>query len=442
VQCNAVTAVGSPFTTTVTVTHNATNVPNPATYTVNCTVNPAPPTLDFTPPTLPNGTTGSPYDQVLTANGGTVPYTFSSSGVLPPGLSFSQTGAQYRLSGTPTVAGTYTFSVTLTDSSTPQQTRSRSYTISITGGTTLQPGYGSVPPPSSVINVVTNPNVPIDARITVSETGNAALSVASVAVSNPTVFSLVTGGAFVIPDGGPSVDIFVRCLSAAEGSYVTAVVVTHNAAGSPAAYTIACTVTTNALPTSTPFGTPAITGTVPPTAVPATATPAAPTDGTVSPEVKGLAVRTGPYLGATLIAVARPGSSYPILARSNDEGGPYTWYLITIGNRTGWVSGRYLQFKGDPNLLPVYGSIFDQIDDAGDVGVTTQIIAITDIRRRPSGRAAIIGQVPPEAVVSVIGRTVENGGNYWLHIRYNGITGWIVAYVKNTRGNGANVPIR
>jgi hypothetical protein len=101
-----------------------------------------------------------------------------------------------------------------------------------------------------------------------------------------------------------------------------------------------------------------------------------------------------------------------------------------------------LQFKGDPNLLPVYGSIFDQIDDAGDVGVTTQIIAITDIRRRPSGRAAIIGQVPPEAVVSVIGRTVENGGNYWLHIRYNGITGWIVAYVKNTRGNGANVPIR
>lgn len=60
-------------------------------------------TLSVSPPALPNGQTGTPYHQTLSATGGTAPYTFSLlSGGLPVGLMLSSTGA---LTGTPTVSG-------------------------------------------------------------------------------------------------------------------------------------------------------------------------------------------------------------------------------------------------------------------------------------------------------------------------------------------------
>jgi large repetitive protein len=78
-----------------------------------------PPTISVTPTTLAVGTEGAAYSQFLTANGGAIPYTFSStlaSGSLPPGLSLSSAG---QISGTPTATGTYIFQVSGTDSSTP-----------------------------------------------------------------------------------------------------------------------------------------------------------------------------------------------------------------------------------------------------------------------------------------------------------------------------------
>ncbi|HET8661998.1 MAG TPA: proprotein convertase P-domain-containing protein [Micromonosporaceae bacterium] len=62
-----------------------------------------------------------------TASGGTSPYTFTGSG-LPPGLSLSSAGT---VSGTPTTAGTYTVTVTATDSSSPAKTGSTSYTWTV-----------------------------------------------------------------------------------------------------------------------------------------------------------------------------------------------------------------------------------------------------------------------------------------------------------------------
>lgn len=60
------------------------------------------------------------YSNSLSAAGGTAPYTWSvSSGSLPAGLTLSSAGA---LSGTPTAAGSSTFTVQVTDSeSTPQK---------------------------------------------------------------------------------------------------------------------------------------------------------------------------------------------------------------------------------------------------------------------------------------------------------------------------------
>jgi uncharacterized repeat protein (TIGR03803 family) len=62
--------------------------------------------------TLASGTTDAPYTQTLEAVGGTGTLTFSSTADLPPGLVLSGNG---MLSGTPTVAGTYSFAVTATD---------------------------------------------------------------------------------------------------------------------------------------------------------------------------------------------------------------------------------------------------------------------------------------------------------------------------------------
>ena len=65
-------------------------------------------------PTLPNGTVGTPYSQVLTASGGNPPYTWATtSGALPSGLSLSASGT---ISGNPTAPGTLSFSVQATDS--------------------------------------------------------------------------------------------------------------------------------------------------------------------------------------------------------------------------------------------------------------------------------------------------------------------------------------
>jgi hypothetical protein len=65
--------------------------------------------LTGTPPS--DGTVGDPYTWTATA-GPASTYTWTSTGTLPPGLSFDAGGT---LSGTPTQAGTYTFSVTATD---------------------------------------------------------------------------------------------------------------------------------------------------------------------------------------------------------------------------------------------------------------------------------------------------------------------------------------
>ncbi|HEY6401242.1 MAG TPA: Ig domain-containing protein, partial [Blastocatellia bacterium] len=62
----------------------------------------------------PNGTVGADYSQTLTAMGGTAPFTFTvSSGALPPGLTLSSAGA---ISGTPTAAGSFSFTVQALDS--------------------------------------------------------------------------------------------------------------------------------------------------------------------------------------------------------------------------------------------------------------------------------------------------------------------------------------
>src|SRR5579871_5877144 len=85
------------------------------TVTATCVIfapPPACPAISLVPATLLNGRAGVNYTQTVTAAGGSVPYTFTETGTLPAGLALTPAGV---LSGTPTVAGSSTFSIRGTD---------------------------------------------------------------------------------------------------------------------------------------------------------------------------------------------------------------------------------------------------------------------------------------------------------------------------------------
>lgn len=90
-------------------------------------------TLSVITTSLSNATVGQLYVGQLEVQGGMQPYRFEvSDDSLPGGLLLNSTGGDLR--GTPTTAGTYNFTVKVTDNSTPQQSATKQLSI-VVGGT-------------------------------------------------------------------------------------------------------------------------------------------------------------------------------------------------------------------------------------------------------------------------------------------------------------------
>lgn len=88
--------------------------------------------LAIATPAAADGRAGTAYIQPLKAYGGTPPYTWSTpsgSASLPPGVSLTSAGSDWRLSGTPADAGTYNFTVRVADSLLAGQNQALSITI-------------------------------------------------------------------------------------------------------------------------------------------------------------------------------------------------------------------------------------------------------------------------------------------------------------------------
>jgi len=102
---------------------------------------------------LPAGTQGTAYSQTLTTGGGTSPYSWAlvSGSSLPTGLTLSTTGV---ISGTPTGSGTTSFTVKVTDSSSPLQTAQATLSVTIAA---------SVPPPNCPCTIWPSKSVPVQA---------------------------------------------------------------------------------------------------------------------------------------------------------------------------------------------------------------------------------------------------------------------------------------
>jgi uncharacterized protein (TIGR03437 family) len=142
----------SPFTVTVTDAAGDSFTSSPLTVTVDSTV-------AVTTSSLPNAAQGESWAVQLSVNGGAGSYTWSASG-MPPWLNLaSATGI---LSGVPSAAGTFPFSVTVTDSMGGTNTASLNLGVSLpvgflvensaTAGLVLAPANGSTPTSEAAVN--------------------------------------------------------------------------------------------------------------------------------------------------------------------------------------------------------------------------------------------------------------------------------------------------
>jgi uncharacterized protein (TIGR03437 family) len=103
--------------------------------------------ISITTTTIPGVTISTAASQTLGASGGSAPYTWRViGGTVPPGLTFSSSGV---LSGTPTRAGTYSFTVKVTDAGGNSATQTINITVAPQSVTITTPS----PLPSAMATV-------------------------------------------------------------------------------------------------------------------------------------------------------------------------------------------------------------------------------------------------------------------------------------------------
>jgi hypothetical protein len=139
-----------------------------------------PPPVVITTTTLAAGTSGTAYNQALAATGGTTPYSWTvATGTLPAGLTLSSAGV---LSGTPTTAGTVTFTVRVTD--TGARAATQALTVTVNAGPIAQVVW--VQQPGTVArNAVISPAPSVRLLDAAGNTVTATVAV-TMSITNPT----------------------------------------------------------------------------------------------------------------------------------------------------------------------------------------------------------------------------------------------------------------
>lgn len=105
-----------------------------ATQPYTLTINPKP-TLSIPSQQLPSGTVGMAYQAIAEAAGGTPPYTWSASSLLPSKLTLGLTGEIY---GTPSMEGSYEVGLVVKDSANPPATATASLALIVDAEASLR----------------------------------------------------------------------------------------------------------------------------------------------------------------------------------------------------------------------------------------------------------------------------------------------------------------
>jgi hypothetical protein len=208
---------------------------------------------------LPGGSTGDAYSAAATVAATTGPVTFSvSSGSLPPGLILDPSSGD--ISGTPTSGGTFTFTLSATDSSTPSQTAA-------TGPISIDIAAPAPAAPTGLTATVG------DGRVVLNWTGSAGAANYSV-FDATTTGGEHTGGTAACSAIAPATTCTVTGLNDGQTSYF--VVVATNAGGASG-------------PSGEAHATPAAIGT--------------------SPRVTKIGTGSGPMVGGTSVTITGSGFS-------------------------------------------------------------------------------------------------------------------------------------
>ena len=171
---------------------------------------------------------GAVSTQVLSATGGAAPYTFTlaQGSSLPSGLTPAANGS---ISGTPTAAGTFQVTVTVTDSSQPVQTGTATFAITvrpfspdllISSGSlafTLASGAAALPPSQNVPVEATDPTEILNSSATITPSVNwLTLAGGKTGSATPGAFqvALTAGASQLSASATPySANVVVSCLS-------------------------------------------------------------------------------------------------------------------------------------------------------------------------------------------------------------------------------------
>ncbi|SPA15965.1 conserved exported hypothetical protein [Cupriavidus taiwanensis] len=219
---------GGTYNFTVRATDSSTGT-GPYTGSQAYTLTVSAPALSLSPASLQAPVAGVAYSQAFTAGGGTAPYTFAvAAGTLPAGLSLNpSTGV---LSGTPPTAGTHTFTVRVTDSST-----GTGAPYSISRVYTLATGQGMPSAPPVAVTTLSNAPVTIHAA---ANAANGPFSGVSIVTPPPSGSAVVNGLDIVytpVPTASGPITFTYALVNSAGTSAPVPVTVTVNAVPVPVA---------------------------------------------------------------------------------------------------------------------------------------------------------------------------------------------------------------
>jgi predicted RNA-binding protein with TRAM domain len=358
---------------------------------------------------LPAGEVGAYYDVTPSAAAGTGSYTWSVTGTLPTGLTIdSSTG---EISGTPTAADTFLFTLVATDSNNQQATQTESVTIA------ADPSITSVVLPAGEVDV--------DFDVTPSALGGTGSYTWSVSGSLPTGLTIdsstgeisgtpTASGTYpftlVATDADFQQATQTESVTIAADPSISSVVlpggevgVSYDVTPTAAAGTGPLTWSvTGSLPTGLTIdsstgeisGTPMVEDTFPFTLV------ATDADNRQATQTESLTITDDPAVTSVVLPTGEMGVSYGVIPTAAGGTGSYTWSVtgslptgLTIDSSTGEISGTSTASGTYPFTLVVtdadlqQGTQSESVTIAADPSLTSSVL--------PGGEQGVTYDVTP-----------------------------------------------